>query len=115
MVDQLLDRRLLEPIDLAEDAGQRRGVGRAEVAAAGRQRDLAEELLIDFDRHRLVAQPERTLAGRYRCLALLPDPDGVDLDAEGRRRMRRGARVDGALESRSTPSGSGSRARHLYR
>src|SRR5207247_4969264 len=102
-IHQMLHRRLLEPVDLPEDVGERRRVRRAEVAAAGGVRDLAEQLFVDLHRHRLVAQAQRTLAGRDWRFALRADADGIDPDAESRGRLRRRARIDRTLVVFSIP------------
>src|SRR5205814_1070006 len=94
---EVLDRRLLEPVDLLENIRQRCGISRAEVAAAGRPGDFAEQRLIDLYRHRFVAKAEWPLPRRHRGLALRSDADRVDLDAECRGRLCRGARIHGAL------------------
>src|SRR5882762_297677 len=93
MVDEMLHGGLLEPIDLRKDVRQRRGVRRAEVPAARRVGDLAEQLLVDLYRHRLVAKAQWALPRRDRCLALSPDADRIDLDAERRGGLSRGARI----------------------
>src|SRR5256885_8011231 len=67
MVDEMLHGGLLEPIDLRKDVRQRGGVRRAEVPAARRVGDLAEQLLVDLHRHRLIAQAQRALPRRDRC------------------------------------------------
>src|SRR3989442_8147142 len=97
MIDEMLHRCLLEAIDLREDVRQRGGVGCAEVTAARRTRDLAEQLLVDLHRHRLIPESERPLPSRYWCLALGPDTDRVDLDAERRGCLCRRARIHRAL------------------
>ena len=97
MVDEMLHRRLLEAIDLAENVRERRRVGRAEVATARRMCDFIEQLLVDFHRHRLIAQAERPLPRWHRRLALCADANRVDLDAECRRGLRGRARIDRAL------------------
>src|SRR2546430_15619575 len=93
MVDEMLHRGLLEPVDLRKDVRERGGVRGAEVSAARRMRDLAEQLLIDLYRHRLVAQAQRSLPRWDRRLALRPDADRIDLDAERRGRLCRRARI----------------------
>src|SRR5437762_3898622 len=77
-IHDLLDRRLLEPVDLGEHVAQRLGVGGAEVAPAGHRGDLGHQRLVGLDRHHLVAQALETLPRGHRGLPPLAHPDDVE-------------------------------------
>ena len=55
-----------------------------------------KQRLVDAHQPVLVAQSEQAAADRHGRHALGADADRVDLDAEHRRRLRRGARIDRA-------------------
>ena len=86
----------LELIDLLVDPLQRRGIARAVVPAAGRLGDVVQQRLVDADDPVLVAKAEQPTAHRHRRHAFAADADRVDLDAEHRRRLCRGTRIDRA-------------------
>src|SRR5438552_826833 len=92
-----LSPRVSVTIRSSPQRGPESATAASHAAAASGLRDLPEQLLVDLDRQGLVAKSERTLACRHGRLALPPDSDGVNLDPERRRRLRRSARIDDTL------------------
>src|SRR6185437_4243725 len=89
-------RLAFELIDLLVDAPQCFGVHGAEITPAGTLRHVAQQRLVDFHWTILEAESHEAASHRHWCHALRPDPDRVDLHADGRRRLCGRPRLDGA-------------------
>src|SRR5262249_28578508 len=95
-----LEARLLQAVDVLEDAGQALLVGGLEEAAAGALRDGVEQRLVDRHVDHLApdaAAPEAVLdPGREGDEAVGPHADRVDLDPQPLADGGGGGRIDGA-------------------
>ena len=80
-------------INLPVDCLELLVVGRTEVFAAGHRSYCREGLFVEIDLHHLAANPERGLHGK-RGHPLCADAHCVDPNAERRRDLRRGDRID---------------------